>query len=83
MAAEDSSYSQVKAFERAMLPESLKCILRTCGGESAARLLERRDAYLIESYQEDERGNRCLFDGDQDFIQQILHFPAPWKQMCG
>ncbi len=55
MAAEDSSYCQVKAFERAMLPESLKCVLRTCGGESAARLLERRDAYLVESDQQDER----------------------------
>lgn len=54
MTAEDSPYGQVKAFERAMLPERFKCVLRTCGGESAARLLERRDAYLIESDQQDE-----------------------------
>ena len=52
---QDSPYAQIQPFDGAMFPECFKGILRTCGSEAAARRLERRDAYLIESYQEDER----------------------------
>jgi hypothetical protein len=60
MTSEQTSYCKVKAFERAMFPECLKGILRAGRGESAAWLLERRYAYLIEPYQENERRDRDL-----------------------
>ena len=61
MASQYSADAQVKSFERPMFPECFKCILRTCRGETAARLLERRDADLIESDQHDEREYGGLF----------------------
>ena len=41
MASEQSPDSQIKAFERSVSSERLQCILRTGGGESACRWLER------------------------------------------
>ena len=55
MAAEDAAYSKIKAFERSVFTEGLKSVLRACRSEPAGRRLERRDADLIEPYQEDER----------------------------
>ena len=60
MASQYSADAQVKSFERPMFPECFKCILRTGRGETATRLLERRDADLIESDQEHEWCNSDL-----------------------
>lgn len=35
VAAEDAAYGKVEAFERAMLPERFKSVLRTCRSETA------------------------------------------------
>ena len=43
-----------------MFSECFKGILGACRGESAARLLQWRDADLIESYQKDEWSD-CYF----------------------
>ena len=55
MAAQDPADCKVKSLEGAVFTEGLKSVLRTCRGEPACRGLERRDADLIEPYQEDER----------------------------
>ena len=60
MTAQNASDREVKAFERAVLAECLKCVLGTCRSETAAWRFERRDADLIESYQENERENENL-----------------------
>ena len=60
VAAEDSPDRQVCAFERAVLAQRLKGVCRACGRESAAWRLERRDADLVESYQQYEREDRDL-----------------------
>ena len=54
MATQYPADSQIKTLDRTVFAECLKGILGTCGGEAAAWRLERRYAYLIESYQEDE-----------------------------
>ena len=54
MAAEYSADCQIKALDGTVFAECLKGILGTCRGETAAWGLERRNAYLIESYQENE-----------------------------
>ena len=67
--AENSSGRQVESFEWSVLFECLKCILRACRSEPAARLLERRDADLIESDQNDEGEYSRLF-------KKFFHLPS-------
>ena len=65
----DAADGQVEAFDRAMFSQCFEGILRTCRGEPAAWLLERRYAYLIETDQEDKRSDRNL-------LQYSQHIPA-------
>lgn len=62
MAAEDSSYTQVEPFERAVLAESLQRVLGARGGEPAGWRRERADAQLVELYEHYRRENEDLFD---------------------
>ena len=55
-----------------MLLESFECILRTCRCEAACRRLERRDGYLIESDQDDEREDSNLFHGRDDLAASFI-----------
>ena len=73
MASQDSAYSQIQAFERSVSAERLKGILRTGGGETAARRFERRYANLIESYQDDERKDQDFPYHAADLIRFRLH----------
>lgn len=68
MAAEDAAYGKIHALERTVLAECLKCILGTCGSEAAGRLLQRRDADLIEPYQQHERQHSRFFQQLKDVI---------------
>ena len=52
--SEQAADSKVEAFEWSVFSECLKCVLRTSGGKAAARLLEWREADLIESDKKDE-----------------------------
>lgn len=61
MASEDAAQGQIEALERAMLSECLQGVLGTCRGETTGRAaLQRRQTYLIETDQEDERSNGNL-----------------------
>ena len=58
MAAEDTAYGKVQAFERAVLAKGFEGILRACRSEAARRsALKGRQAYLIEPDKEDKRSN--------------------------
>ena len=71
MTAEDAADGEVEAFDWAMLAEGLKSVLGAGGCETAAGLLEGRDADLVESYKK--------YEGrDQDFPDHALNFlPCP------
>ena len=73
MTAQDAPYRKVQSFERTMLPECLKGILRACGSKAAAGWLERRYTDLIEPYQENEWGCRNLSDDACSIIQPRFH----------
>ena len=72
MTSEDASDSQIKSFERAMFPEGFQGILGAGRSETAAWLLERGKTDLIESYQENERENGCLFQYFKDLMHLSL-----------
>ena len=74
MAAEQSAGSKVETFERAMLPECLQGILGACRRKAAGWRFERRDADLIETYQENEGADGYLLDDSQEFMLLLLHF---------
>ena len=74
MAAEQSAGSKVETFERAMLPECLQSILGACRRKAAGWRFERRDADLIETYQENEGADGYLLDDSQEFMLLLLHF---------
>ena len=75
MAAEDAAYGEIEAFEGAVLAECFQCILRAGGRESAAGLLERGYADLIESDQEYERCDRYLADHILNSARVLAHLP--------
>lgn len=70
--AKKSAHRKVKTPERTMLAEGLKCILRACWSESASRWFERRDADLIEPYQEYERRYGDLFKSRFELAHFLL-----------
>lgn len=72
MAAKDAAHAQVEPLERAVFAECLKGILRTGGSEAAGWREQRRDAFLIETYQENERRVQHLLHSDFTFHS----FPA-------
>lgn len=78
MAAENATDCQVQPLERAVLAESLKRILRACGGEAAGRLLERRDADLIEADQQHEREYCSLPEDALEIILPRFHLQPPF-----
>ena len=55
MAAQDALEREPEALQRAVFAEGLQGVLAAGGGETAGRRFERRDAQLIEFYQQDER----------------------------
>ena len=55
-----------------MFPEGFQGILGTSRSETACRRFERRDAHLIESYQENERENGYLFQYFKDLMHLSL-----------
>ena len=67
MTSQNSSHGQIQALEWSMFSESFKCVLRACRGESAAWLLQRRDADLIKSDKHDEREDGSLFEQPPEF----------------
>lgn len=58
-----------------MLAECFERVLRAGGRESAAGLLERRDADLIEPDQEYERENEDFSGQFLSFVQSLVHWP--------
>lgn len=60
MAAEDAAKGKPASLEESVLPEGLKGVLRAGGGEAAAGGGKRRDAHLVESYQQHQRKDRRL-----------------------
>ncbi len=56
-----------------MFAEGLEGVLRACRGKTAAWLLERGQADLVESYQENEGGYGNLFNDASDFALIICH----------
>jgi hypothetical protein len=71
MAAENAADGEVEAFDGAVFAKGLKGVLGTGGCETAAGLLEGRDADLIKSYKK--------YEGrDQDLLYRALNFlPCP------
>ena len=61
--AENPADGQVETLEGTMLAECFQSVLGASRGESACRRLERGNAHLIESDQENERKNGDLPDG--------------------
>lgn len=74
MAAEDASDGEVEALDRAMLAEGLKGVLGAGGCETAAGLLEGRDADLIESYKKYEGRDQDFPDHALNFLHLPVHF---------
>lgn len=66
MTAEKPADSEVETFERSVLFECFEGVLGTGRSESAGRLLERRYADLVETYQKDERR-------DRDLLKKLFH----------
>lgn len=73
VAAENASDCEIQSFERPVLAEGLKSILRAGRSESAAGLLEWRYAHLIESDQEYEWCNSDCPDQIFSLIQPLSH----------
>ena len=73
MAPQNPFQREVESFENPMFPESFKGILGTCRSEAAGRRRERRDAHLIEPYQQHERENDDLADDHQYFVILLSH----------
>ena len=76
MTAEDPPQGKIESFYWSMLAESLQGILRTCGCESAAGLLQRRYADLVESYKKDEGRYQDLPDCALNSVRFQVHFPS-------
>ena len=72
VAAQNPADCKVKSLERAVFPEGLESVLRTCRSESACRRFERRDADLIESNQENERRYGDLFKSRSELAHFLL-----------
>ena len=72
MAAEYAFHTEVETFQGAVFAESLQCILRARGRESARGRFERRDAQLIEFYQQDERRGKYLLQAHLFQLFQYL-----------
>ena len=75
MAAEDAADGEVETFDGAVLAEGLEGILGASGRESAAGLLERGYADLIESYQKYEGRDQDLPDHALNCCQALVHLP--------
>ena len=72
VATQDPADCKVKSLEGAVFTEGLESVLRTCRSEPACRRLERRDADLIESYQENERRYRDLLKSRSELAHFLL-----------
>ena len=72
VAAQDPADSKVKSLEGAVFTEGLESVLRACRSEPACRRLERRDADLIEPYQEDERRYGDLLKSRSELAHFLL-----------
>ena len=64
---QDPSHRKVQSFYWAVFAERFEGVLGTCRSEPACRRFERRDANLIELYQDYERE-------DQDLLQYLQEF---------
>ena len=71
--SEQAAHCQVESLERAMFSECLKSILGTSGGKAAARLLERREADLIESDKKDEWKDCSFLDEGAEVFILLFH----------
>ncbi len=81
MATQESADGEVEAFEGAVFAEGFEGVLGTGRGEAAAGLLERGDADLVETYQEDEGRCRSLFDCWNESVLLLCH--GGWLQDSG
>ena len=62
MASQDSSYGKVQTLEWSVFSECFERVLRACGSETAAWLLEWGYADLIESDEHDEWEDGSLLE---------------------
>lgn len=76
MAAQYASGGKVESFDRTVLAEGLKGVLRAGGCESAAGLLKGGYADLIESDKEYERGNEDFPDNLLNLFQCLTHLSS-------
>ena len=74
MAAEDASDGEIEAFDGAVLAEGLEGVLGAGGRETAAGLLEGRDADLIKSYKKYEGRDQDFPDHALNFLHLPVHF---------
>ena len=72
VAAQNPAQRKVESLEWAMFAEGLKGILGAGRSESACRRLERRDADLIEPYQENERRYGDLLKSRSELAHFLL-----------
>ena len=77
MAAEYATDGEVETFDGAVLAEGLEGILGASGRESAAGLLERGYADLIESDKNNKWENGDLLQGRHKFIL-LVHDLKSW-----
>ena len=69
MAAEDAFQREPEPLQRTIFAECLEGILGASGRKAAGRGLQRRDAQLVEFYQQDERRAQYLL---QQFHRSAL-----------
>jgi len=69
MTAEQSASGQIKSLERIVFAEGFQSILGAGRRKAAGRRLERRDAYLIKSYQKYKRKGDDLFG----YVNETTH----------
>ncbi len=70
VAAEYSFDCKVQSFNWAVLLQCLQCVCGTCGGKSAAGRFERRNAYLVKSYQSNQWDGKGFF---KNLSETLLH----------
>ena len=71
--SEQAADSKVETLERSVFSECLQCVLRTSGSKTAARLLEWREADLIESDKKDEWKDCSFLDEGAEVFILLFH----------
>ena len=82
MASQDSSCGKVQTLEWSVFSECFERVLRACGSETAAWLLEWGYADLIESDQNYKRENGDLLQDRHKFILPVHDLKSWLLSLC-